>query len=558
MERNLFGSAGPENASGRELPEYHGGDDPAADEEAPVGAIGAPARAQAEGNTGSAESGLDERPGRRPGTLGRDPEPEVEGSTEEEALPVTAAIGALGAVAGAAVGTAATGTAICTVPSAHDPGRAEAAVSTAVQPTAEVARTEAAKEAGASAGGAAGTRAESAGSSGAAASPASAGSSEPLAVSAAVASAPAAAQAGQSATHTDGGDEAGGGDGPERGGPGVVGRVPRPMRIAAAFAGAALIATPFIVAGLQGGDDGQAARREQAAAWNGGKTKDGFVPGTDPQQRGDEAGSAPHTGQGGGGDQRGGTGSGDGGAGNGTRALSGVPAGSGVTGDHPAGQAKSEAGTGSGGESRTTTGGSPSSQPGGGSGGTKTSGSGASKGAAAQGPGTVFSAIAGPYCSGPQRFQMHDYVSDKRTGWSSSTGGYKGSGCDGRYVSMPMSGGSGDGANSVNWLFDTSADAKQCRISVYIPRSSDVMRVGGTATYYSVYRAFTPKSDNLVGSFSINQVAHQGGWYDVSGTFPVGTRKISVKMHDRGTNKKGSTKTYAHHAAAAVRVNCTG
>ncbi|MFD9484077.1 hypothetical protein ACFWBX_08730 [Streptomyces sp. NPDC059991] len=362
----------------------------------------------------------------------------------------------------------------------------------------------------------------------------------------------------RAAVRSDGGDGTGDGDEPGKGGPGVAGRVPRPMRIAAAFAGAALIATPFIVAGLQGGDDGQAARREQAAAWNGGRTKDGFVPGTDPQQRGDEIGAAPHTGQGGGGDQRGGTGTGEGGAGDGTRALGGVPAGSGVTGEHPAGQAKSEVGTGSGGESRTKTGGSPSSQPGGGSGGTKTSGSSGSRGAVGQSPGTVFSAIAGPYCSGSQRFQMHDYVSDKRTGWSSSTGGYKGSGCDGRYVSMPMSGGSGDGANSVNWLFDTSADAKQCRISVYIPRSSDVMRVGGTATYYSVYRAFTPKSNNLVGSFSINQVAHQGGWYDVSGTFPVGTRKISVMMHDRGTNKKGSTKTYAHHAAAAVRVNCTG
>ncbi len=168
----------------------------------------------------------------------------------------------------------------------------------------------------------------------------------------------------------------------------------------------------------------------------------------------------------------------------------------------------------------------------------------------------VFSAVAGPDCDNG-RFQKNGYFTNGKKGWTSSSGGYSGSGCGGSYLSVPMSGDSHDKGNSVNWLFDTSANAKQCGISVYIPRNSSLQKVGGDPSYYTVYKYFTPKSSNQIGSFSIRQVDNQGGWYNVPGTFPVTNQKLAVQLHDQGYDWHGDTSTYAHHAASALKVSCT-
>jgi translation initiation factor IF-2 len=42
------------------------------------------------------------------------------------------------------------------------------------------------------------------------------------------------------------------------------------------------------------------------------------------------------------------------------------------------------------------------------------------------------------------------------------------------------------------------------------------------------------------------------------GTFAATDGKIAVMLHDRGEDWKGTPRAYAHHAASAVRANCTG
>ncbi|MFD8955599.1 hypothetical protein ACFV0W_01355 [Streptomyces anulatus] len=342
----------------------------------------------------------------------------------------------------------------------------------------------------------------------------------------------------------------------EGGAPERPGRVSRPMVVAAAFAGALLLGAPFVVAGAQK-DDGKPTRGEAAAAaWKQDGQEGGYVPGTDPagpdgvrapgspQQgaapvRGDK-GPANHV-RGGDGPQRA-NGSPETERGDGAKGSTGTKAkgstGTGGTTDKNGSSAKAPAGTGSEGSAKAPSAETaPQSQP-------QTT---------PKAPTVVYSGVSGHECP-TQRFQRDGYYSDGKEGWATHSGGFGGYGCAGKYLSMPMSGSSSkDSGGSATWLFDLPASAKKCSISVHVPGSSDIVRVGGDPSYYTVYDRFLPRTNNLVGSFYVNQQDRRGTWYNVPGTFAVDAKKLSVRIHDRGRDSK-----YEHHAISTIKATCTG
>ncbi|MDQ0984519.1 hypothetical protein [Streptomyces sp. V2I9] len=338
----------------------------------------------------------------------------------------------------------------------------------------------------------------------------------------------------------------------EGGAPERPGRVSRPMVVAAAFAGALLLGAPFVVAGTQK-DDGRPTRGEAAAAaWKQDGQEGGYVPGTDPagpdgvrapgspQQgvppvRGDkgpanhvraDAGDGPQRANGSPGTARG----------DGTKAAKGST-GTGGTADK-SGSGAQDPGTDSEGAVKAPSAETaPQSQP-------KTT---------PKAPTVVYSGVSGPECP-TQRFQRDGYYSDGKEGWATHSGGFGGYGCAGTYLSMPMSGSSSkDSGGSATWLFDLPASARKCSISVHVPGSSDIVRVGGDPSYYTVYDRFLPRTSNLVGSFYVNQQDRRGTWYNVPGTFAVDAQKLSVRIHDRGRDTK-----YEHHAISTIKATCTG
>lgn len=166
----------------------------------------------------------------------------------------------------------------------------------------------------------------------------------------------------------------------------------------------------------------------------------------------------------------------------------------------------------------------------------------------------AFTALGGPGCGGSS-FSRPGYYTDGNKGWSSSKGAYVGGGCDGSYFSVPMSGDRNkDGDNSAVWRF-TTGDVKQgsCQVSVYVPRG-DLTKVGGDPSYYTVYQS--DQTSNPVGDFQIFQVREQGNWVN-AGRFPVTDGRLTVKLHSRGVDWTDKGPTYAHHAAAQLKLDCS-
>ncbi|MER7705866.1 hypothetical protein ABTX81_23600 [Kitasatospora sp. NPDC097605] len=172
----------------------------------------------------------------------------------------------------------------------------------------------------------------------------------------------------------------------------------------------------------------------------------------------------------------------------------------------------------------------------------------------------TYSAIGGSNCgTSSVAYAQHGWWEQGSTGWTTnSAGGYSGSGCNGKYVSMPMSGSAtkDDGGNSVVWTFSTApVTAGSCKISVYVPNNSDLKAVGGAPAYYTVQNTSTPNS-GTIGDFSVNQTTSRGSWVS-GGTFAVSGGKIAVMLHSRGLDWAGTPTEKAHIAASAVRADCT-
>ncbi|MFB7481444.1 hypothetical protein ACFUEM_23175 [Streptomyces anulatus] len=501
-------------------------------EEAGEREAGAPAAVHAVGvSIGRTTAGAEEQPEGSDAAAAREEAAETAGGST-----VVAAAGAVPAAEATTANSAEKSAEAKTVAPAG-------AAAAAGAPEATAATRTAATESGATKTGSASQ--EAAGTAGAAtAEAAEAAASGATSTATTTATATVAASPPDSASATEGGA-------PER-----PGRVSRPMVVAAAFAGALLLGAPFVVAGAQK-DDGKPTRGEAAAAaWKQDGQEGGYVPGTDPagpdgvrapgspQQgaapvRGDK-GPANHV-RGGDGPQRA-NGSSETERGDGAKGSTGTKAkgstGTGGTTDKNGSSAKAPAGTGSEGSAKAPSAETaPQSQP-------QTT---------PKAPTVVYSGVSGHECP-TQRFQRDGYYSDGKEGWATHSGGFGGYGCAGKYLSMPMSGSSSkDSGGSATWLFDLPASAKKCSISVHVPGSSDIVRVGGDPSYYTVYDRFLPRTNNLVGSFYVNQQDRRGTWYNVPGTFAVDAKKLSVRIHDRGRDSK-----YEHHAISTIKATCTG
>jgi translation initiation factor IF-2 len=147
---------------------------------------------------------------------------------------------------------------------------------------------------------------------------------------------------------------------------------------------------------------------------------------------------------------------------------------------------------------------------------------------------------------------------DGQAGWTTQEGVYNQSGCDGHYLSVPMSGEANqdDPTNRVWWIFDTGAAQSQtCRVWVYVPSDDNIQHVGGHPTYYTVYGSANPATGEQIGDFSINQVAHRGDWV-AEGPFHIDHGQLSIRMHSRGIDNTSGYQQ-AHHAAAAISVMCS-
>lgn len=495
-------------------------------EEAGEREAGAPAAVHAVGvSIGRTTAGAEEQPEGSDAAAAREEEAETAGGST-----VAAAAGAVPAAEATTANSAAETAEAKTVAPAG-------AAAAAGAPEAAAATKTAATESGATKAGSASQEA---------AGTASAATAEATATATTTATATVAASPPDSASTTEGGA-------PER-----PGRVSRPMVVAAAFAGALLLGAPFVVAGAQK-DDAKPTRGEAAAAaWKQDGQEGGYVPGTDPagpdgvrapgspQQgvppvRGDkgpanhvraDAGDGPQRANGSPETERG-----DGAKGS-TDTKAAGSTGTGSTTDKSGSSAKAPAGTGSEGSAKAPSAETaPQSQP-------QTT---------PKAPTVVYSGVSGHECP-TQRFQRDGYYSDGKEGWATHSGGFGGYGCAGKYLSMPMSGSSSkDSGGSATWLFDLPASAKKCSISVHVPGSSDIVRVGGDPSYYTVYDRFLPRTNNLVGSFYVNQQDRRGTWYNVPGTFAVDAKKLSVRIHDRGRDSK-----YEHHAISTIKATCTG
>jgi hypothetical protein len=166
-----------------------------------------------------------------------------------------------------------------------------------------------------------------------------------------------------------------------------------------------------------------------------------------------------------------------------------------------------------------------------------------------------FQAVTGDGCPQPADATSNVYgwyTQGDRGFFTVSAGSTTQSGCNGAFVAMPMSGSSAtdDTQNLAIWTFRPPTAGDVCQVGIYIPDDTSIAHVGGNPSLYTVY-----DNGSVVGSFSIDQVAHLGEWV-TGGTFPISSKVMTVQAHSRGQNWAGSTDTNAHIAVAAASATC--
>ncbi|MER8041259.1 hypothetical protein [Streptomyces sp. NPDC094032] len=315
-----------------------------------------------------------------------------------------------------------------------------------------------------------------------------------------------------------------------------TGRIPKPMIAAAATSGVVLMGLPLLLAQLGGGGSGPGPAPSRPAGFNQPESgPDGFVPGADqPANR-----ALP-----------------------GTLTVPGAATGSPSPAPAKGGGNKAAAPpeTRPGGTGRQTdVRQSPAAKA------PRTAATRQATRPAAKAPAPTpkptapakktYKAVAGSGCGGGGTgYSRYGYWTNGKEGWLSSSSG----GACGGFDAMPMSGSATrDSGNYVLWTFRTGAvTTGSCQVSVFIPNVSDIKLVGGKPSLYTV-RGAAAASGTVLGSFAVDQPSNRGAWVS-GGTYRISGGALSVLLNDRGKDWTGSsTKTYAHHAASAVRVTCT-
>ncbi|MFE9612474.1 hypothetical protein [Streptomyces sp. NPDC006012] len=306
--------------------------------------------------------------------------------------------------------------------------------------------------------------------------------------------------------------------------PGNLNRISPPMVAAAAIGGVILLAAPFVISANSGDDSKDKKNHNTAAGYAGPHSSpSGYVPSAQPdagKSSGTKASATPNPPA--------------------PKAGSVADAaGQGVSADKPSpdGAHKSPGTSGSGSKA--------AGQPAAGA---------ESKPKASQ----VFSAYAGPHCSGSgASYSEHGSSSVSEDEWTTAMGGYASNGCTGRFRSVPMSGEGKDAGNYATWAFNTGGRVTSgtCSVSVHIPDSSDIRHVGGDPSYYTVHSGGSASGTQLA-SFTIDQTSQPGQWV-AAPSVKISDGRLAVVLHDRGNDWNSHGATDAHHAADAVYVKCT-
>jgi translation initiation factor IF-2 len=170
----------------------------------------------------------------------------------------------------------------------------------------------------------------------------------------------------------------------------------------------------------------------------------------------------------------------------------------------------------------------------------------------AQTSGSSYRMITGAGCKRDKQvsFSEHGWYVDKRRGFIAvAKGSLRSSRCNGSFDAMPMSG------SYAIYTFRTSPVHKGiCQVRVYIPHDSSTVHVGGDPAHYQVFASATATGKDA-GWFTIRQHAHLGRWVD-GGNYWVSGGALTVKLHSRGIDYKGSKPDFAHIAVSPIRVSC--
>jgi hypothetical protein len=160
-------------------------------------------------------------------------------------------------------------------------------------------------------------------------------------------------------------------------------------------------------------------------------------------------------------------------------------------------------------------------------------------------PGGAKSFTTGPGCGGYTNVGSYR---DGRKGWVDHGDGR----CGSTFVSIPMSGDTRRDDSSAYGMW-TFAVTGTCDVSVHIPQG-DLQQVGGNPTVYYVFDR-NGVGGTPMASFAIKQVDKRGQWV-AAGKFRA-SGNLTVQLVTRGQDWNSSGPTYAHHAASAVKADCT-
>ncbi|MCX2949217.1 hypothetical protein [Lentzea sp. NEAU-D7] len=160
-------------------------------------------------------------------------------------------------------------------------------------------------------------------------------------------------------------------------------------------------------------------------------------------------------------------------------------------------------------------------------------------------PAGTKSFTTGPGCGGYTNVGLYR---DGRKGWVDHGDGK----CGSTFVSIPMSGDARRDDSSAYGMWTFTATGT-CEVSVHVPNGG-LQEVGGNPTVYYVFDR-NGVGGTPMASFAIKQVDKRGQWVGV-GKFKA-SGNLTVQLVTRGQDWNSSGPTYAHHAASAVKADCT-
>jgi len=161
-----------------------------------------------------------------------------------------------------------------------------------------------------------------------------------------------------------------------------------------------------------------------------------------------------------------------------------------------------------------------------------------------------YSAFAGWGCTGAtdHGFEAHGRTSQWRT---VPQGGWSGNGCNSTFETIPMSGkANADIARQyVQWWF-VPTTGNQCRVQVYVPKSTSPADTGATAAHFAVMAG---RTGDTYADFTVDESGNTGRWVD-GGSFPLHAGELAIRLTDRGVPRRKGDRI----AVSAVRVTCGG